>query len=140
MNRKIICRAWYPKSKEFITRASEMADGDDGYVGSSCDDEAVYSDMVVWQQFTGASDRNDKEIFEGDIVLWNNPDPYDGEDFLTKVVGYNNRTMGYRLYSFPEEIGKAAGASFFPEDVEVIGNIFEGASKDGVDYGSWRLK
>ncbi len=92
------------------------------------------------QQFTGAHDKNGKEIYEGDIVLWDNPDPYNDEEFVTKIVGYNNRTMGYRLYSFPEEIGKAAGASFFGEQVEVIGNIFEGAKKDGVDYGQWRIK
>lgn len=98
------------------------------------------ADGLEPMEWTGALDKNGKEIYELNIVLWDNPDPYDGEDFLTKVVGYNNRTMSYRLFNFPEEIGKAAGSSFLPEQVEVIGNIFEGASKNGVDYGKWRLK
>lgn len=86
-------------------------------------------------QFVGAFDKYQQKIFEGDIVLWENPDPYDGEEFVTRVVGYNCRTMGFRLYRFPEDIGAKAGSSFFPEEVEVIGNIFEGAIKGGVDYG-----
>lgn len=86
-------------------------------------------------QFTGALDKNQKQIFEGDIVLFDNPDPYDGQDQLTKIVGYNSRVMGFRLYNFTHEVDKYGGQVFFPEEVEVIGNIFEGAIKDGVDYG-----
>lgn len=102
-------------------------------------DENCDKEHGILTEYTHANDKCGKKIFEGDIVLWNNPDPYDGEDFLVKTVGYNNRTMGYRLYTFAEEIGTKAGSAFFPEDVEVIGNIFEGASKDGVDYGKWRV-
>lgn len=96
----------------------------------------VYEKAII-HAFTNALDKNNHQIYEGDILLWNNPDPYDGEEFVTKIVGYNKRTMGFRLYNFPEEIGEKCGSSFFPEDVEVVGNIFEGASKDGVDYGKY---
>lgn len=89
------------------------------------------------QQFTGALDKRQNKIFEGDIVLWTNPDPYDSQDNLTMIVGYNNRSMGYKLYNFPEDVGQKSGRHFFPEEVEVVGNVFEGAVKDGVDYGSY---
>ncbi len=97
-------------------------------------DKKIGEDVSI-QQWTGALDKNNNKIFEGDIVLFDNPDPYDGEDKLTKIVGYNSRVMGFRLYNFTHEINKYSGDVFFSEQVEVIGNIFEGAVKDGVDYG-----
>ena len=89
------------------------------------------------QQFTNAFDKNGRKIFEGDIVLFDNPDPYDNHEILTMIVGYNTRSMGYKLYNFPEDIGKKSGQNFFPEEVEVVGNVFDGAVKDGVNYGMY---
>lgn len=89
------------------------------------------------QLSTGAIDKKNRQIFEGDIVLFDNPDPYDGQDQLTKIVGYNSRVMGFRLYNFTHEVDKYGGQVFFPEQVEVIGNIFEGAIKDGINYGEY---
>ena len=99
--------------------------------------ESCCPDEDESQQWTNALDKNNNKIFEGDIVLFDNPDPYDGQDRLTKIVGYNPRAMGFRLYNFTHEINKYGGEVFFPEQVEVIGNIFEGAVKDGVDYGEY---
>lgn len=99
-----------------------------------------HGERFVLQQFTGALDKNNRQVFEGDIVLFDNPDPYDGEDQLVKIVGYNARIMGFRLYDFTHELNKYGGQVFFPEQVEVIGNIFEGAAKDGTDYGKWRVE
>ena len=97
---------------------------------------AKEEDFTV-QQFTNALDKLQQKIFEGDIVLFDNPDPYDGQDQLTKIVGYNSRVMGFRLYNFTHETNKYGGTVFFPEQVEVIGNIFEGAIKDGINYGEY---
>lgn len=148
-NRPIEFRTWDTQNKEF----SEWANRDPFFSTShsqiffwervrkedgSFDGDIIMQDhggRFVLQQFTGALDKKSQKIFEGDIVLWNNPDPYDGEEFVTKIVGYNRRTMGFRLYNFPEDVENKAGSPFFSEDVEVIGNIFEGAVKDGVDYG-----
>lgn len=99
------------------------------------------ADGLEPMEWTGALDKNGKEIYEHNIVLWDNPDPYDWDrDTLTMVVGYNNRVMGYMLYDFPEDVGDKAGRHFFPEEVEVVGNVFEGATKDGTDFGQWRIK
>jgi hypothetical protein len=91
----------------------------------------------IVQQFTGSLDKKNHQIFEGDIVLFDNPDPYDGQDQLKKIVGYNSRVMGFRLYNFTHEINKYGGTVFFPEQVDVIGNIFEGVIKDGINYGEF---
>lgn len=99
--------------------------------------EYLLFQIYIYQQWTGALDKNQKQIFEGDIVLFDNPDPYDGQDQLTKIVGYNSRVMGFRLYNFTHEVDKYGGQVFFPEEVEVIGNIFEGAIKDGINYGEY---
>jgi hypothetical protein len=104
------------------------------------DDPIEFSHCCKFQQFTGALDKKNKQIFEGDTVLWENPDPYDNQESLTMIVGYNTRAMGYKLYNFPEDVGNKSGRHFFPEEVEVIGNIFEGAAKDGVNYGEWLVE
>lgn len=101
------------------------------------DDLIEFSHVYKFPQFTGALDKKNQQIFEGDIVLWTNPDSYDSQDNLTMIVGYNNRSMGYKLYNFPEDVGQKSGRHFFPEEVEVVGNVLEGAVKDGVDYGEY---
>lgn len=152
-NRPIKFRAYDTKNKKWLTAVPSLEyllDNEDECVSHHDIDpeSAIYSyphnligdtfdDRVIWQQYTGALDKNQQQIFEGDIVFWSNPDPYDNEELVTRIVGYNRRTMGFRLYKFPEQVGKEAGSSFFPEEVEVIGNIFDGAIKDGVNYGKY---
>lgn len=151
INRPIEFRTWDTQNKEFSEWTNrdpffstshgqiffwERVQKEDG----SFDGDIIiqdYGERFVLQQFTNALDKNNNKIFEGDIVLFDNPDPYDGQDRLTKIVGYNPRAMGFRLYNFTHEINKYGGQVFFPEDVEVIGNIFEGAIKDGINYGEF---
>ena len=152
MSREILLRAWDTHNKvmfphETLNYNKFCLEFEDGKIYTmpliqyllQYQGEGGQNNLII-QEWTGSTDKNKTKIYEGDIVLWNNPDPYDGDDFLVKTVGYNNRTMSYRLYTFPEDIGEKAGSSFFPEEVEIIGNIFEGAKKDGVDYGQWRIK
>lgn len=65
-------------------------------------------------QFTGLLDKNGKEIYEGDIVLWQNSD---GEKVKDKVVFYEGafrmRNMSFTLYDYTD-------SNIF----EVIGNIY----------------
>lgn len=77
-------------------------------------------------QFTGSQDKSGKNLWENDIVLWHQEDPFGNNSSTTKrIVGWNQRAMGYKLYQTPEEIGKVGGESFLAEDVEVIGHIFD---------------
>jgi hypothetical protein len=77
-------------------------------------------------QYTGSTDSAQNPIYEGDIVLWHTEDPFDGGYFHKKmVVGWNQRCMQFRLFEFPNQVGKAAGETFWAEDVRVIGHIFD---------------
>lgn len=131
-------RVWDSQSKRF--RRSNI-DGPQNTVWGLKINRGIFqlpnTSKLTNQLSTGALDKHQQKIFEGDIVLFDNPDPYDGQDQLTKIVGYNSRVMGFRLYNFTHEINKYGGTVFFPEQVEVIGNIFEGAVKDGINYGEY---
>lgn len=65
-------------------------------------------------QYTGATDRNGREIYEGDFILDHNTDT----KFLVK---YDNDQAGFYL---DIGIGKGSGA-FIVGDLEIIGNIYE---------------
>lgn len=93
------------------------------------EDYGVYldgADGYVPMESTGSLDKGGDIIWENDIVLWDNEDPFDCSPAKTKkVVGWNQRCMQFRLYDFPNEIGEKSGEPFLAEDVQVIGNIFD---------------
>ncbi len=90
------------------------------------DDLVEFSHRYRFLQHTGSTDSAQNPIYEGDIVLWHTEDPFDGGYFHKKmVVGWNQRCMQFRLFEFPNQVGKAAGETFWAEDVRVIGHIFD---------------
>jgi len=144
--REIKFRAWDKKKKrmtvvdsinfEHKTIMGEFyADGSDWGAGL----EHPLEDLIL-MQFTGLKDRNEKEIYEGDVVLV--PDDYtepiteDGRgpaDFsphLSLVVFsdgcfkfriFDDADMLHRGYFSYKDIEECVGV----DDLEVVGNIFE---------------
>jgi uncharacterized phage protein (TIGR01671 family) len=83
-----------------------------------------------WMQFTGLLDKNGKEIYQGDLLKFTNPE---GERFYEGLAEVTSEPCGYCFRPIPqlsEEEGMIKGydSSMFWHDkeyYEVIGNIYE---------------
>lgn len=94
------CPDWFGSSKDTL---NEMFDTD--------------NKRFIFQQFTRLLDKNNKEIYEGDIL---------------KVKGYNGWFDEGYIYKMEVKFtiiesgeSEIAGYTYIPKNREVIGNIFE---------------
>lgn len=100
MNRIIKFRAWDKVVKEYSVIDFEIEDLMSGI--------AQYKEFQIWEQFTGLTDKNGKEIFEGDIVKF-------------KVVSNYQLPIQFNNGSFQPK----GWANINLKDCEVIGNIHQ---------------
>lgn len=128
MNRIIKFRAWDKTNKQMINYIPAILFEDANpsisltsrdCIHNSQDWEMLYADEVELMQFTGLTDKNGKDVYEGDVVEWDdtrNNDMYGGEmETLTETVTF--------------EGGAFLPVCLIPEsEYMVVGNIFENPS------------
>jgi len=125
--REIKFRAWDKKLKEM--EDNPVSDIEGWTVNDQLED---LRDKKILMQYTGLKDKNDKEIYEGDLVR------YQYDKNLNWEVYYNDGAFwlrsGDRIVGDANAIDDAETAIHW-EECEVIGNIHENPEL-GVKVGS----
>jgi len=86
----------------------------------TCELECFY-EHVKLLEFTGLTDKNDVEMYEGDVVQTFVP-TYEDEANINEVIFKNG---SFRLHSVKERVEDIALACYKNKNIEVIGNIYQ---------------
>lgn len=118
--RQLKFRVYIPDHKQFSYFRLGEFDYSDRY---------LYQHQYPVQEFIGMHDINGKEIYEGDIVQYNNRSSWDGVDLK---VSWNDDNLAWEVRSKKQGVLEQSrlmkyrkeGKHFY-DRVEVVGNIFE---------------
>ena len=120
LNREIKFRVWNTDTKSFYDDVSMDISG------VIRDNQGWWADYeLIVQQYTGLKDKNDKEIYQGDVLIYES-EIREHEGRSTKageIVWYDNFCWAFR-YGDKNDVW-FLNSDFDFEKCKVIGNIFE---------------
>lgn len=125
--REIKFRVWDNLKKSFLKDKSVLIHTEKPFV--------QHDQGHIFQQYTGLKDKNGKEIYEGDIVKFDNSEsnwkPFGMEPFVGKaeIIWCSDfllcNTPQWGLSGSPDKDGYRRYYGCMYGEIEVIGNIFE---------------
>ena len=123
--RDIKFRCWDTENKEML-EVQEL-DYEDSYNGQPMIRTTMYSDYfdtedMILMQYVGLKDKNEKEIYEGDIVKFRFKD--DREEF-PDLIGYIEYQTTFTAFRIMSNQGSFKIDITEIKFIEVIGNIYE---------------
>ena len=116
MSREIKFRAWNTRRKEM-----EMIDDLYWFEENQCHHNGD-KDFVI-QQYTGLTDRNGQEIYEGDLLL----SAFCRDEENPVEVSWGDKNNGWNVNHKNGQEGPLL--KIHQQSYEVVGNIFEGVDK-----------
>lgn len=117
-------RAWIKEEKcfaDYIETIRYYVKEIDLCWGGVCESDCFDFEDVIFTQSTGLTDKNGKEIFEGDILKVT--DTFDETEGSIEVVFYSQGQALFATKDIDKNIYKLCNTLMF--DVEIIGNIYE---------------
>ena len=128
--RKIKFRVWNGKKNKWVHGPNDEVNlfGETILLGAFMDGVNIQelNDCIACQ-FTGLLDKNNKEIYEGDILVESEHNPYSTSERSIVVVEYCGGCFCYRDTHTKkvDSLHSVLGFVEKDEEAEVIGNIFD---------------